>query len=109
LEDPRLHAVAPAQLEGAFDVVINGTSAGLVGALPQIPSHVVSGAIVYDMVYGDNAAGFCGWASAHGAARTHDGLGMLVEQAAEAFFLWHGIRPDSRAVLRMLRYPTSAK
>jgi shikimate dehydrogenase len=105
LEDPRLRAVAPADLEGAFDVVINGTSAGLVGALPQIPSHVVSGAIVYDMVYGENAAAFGSWAIANGAARTHDGLGMLVEQAAEAFFLWHGVHPDSGTVLQRLRAP----
>jgi shikimate dehydrogenase len=103
LEDPRLQAVPPEQLEGTFDVVINGTSAGLVGTRPQIPAHVVAGAVVYDMVYGDNAIPFCHWAVEHGAARAHDGLGMLVEQAAEAFALWHGVRPDSAAVLRRLR------
>jgi shikimate dehydrogenase len=102
LEDPRLQAIPPAQLHGPFDVVINGTSAGLMGTIPQIPPGAVAGAVVYDMVYGDNAAPFCNWAVAQGAIRAHDGLGMLVEQAAEAFLLWHGVRPDSGAVLRRL-------
>jgi shikimate dehydrogenase len=103
LEDPRLRAVALAELEGPFDVVINGTSAGLLGARPQIAPGVVAGTVVYDMVYGANAAPFLRWAVEQGAARAHDGLGMLVEQAAEAFVLWHGVRPDSAAVLARLR------
>jgi shikimate dehydrogenase len=108
LEDPRLEAIAPSQLQEAFDVVINGTSAGLIGTRPQIPPRVVSGAIVYDMVYGANAAAFCDWTIEHGAARAYDGLGMLVEQAAEAFQLWHGVRPDSVAALQQLRDQVSS-
>jgi shikimate dehydrogenase len=102
LEDPRLSAADPASLHKPFDVIINGTSAGLMGALPQVPPDVVVGAVAYDMVYGSNAAPFCTWAMEHGAARAIDGLGMLVEQAAEAFELWHGVRPDTGVVLRSL-------
>jgi shikimate dehydrogenase len=103
LEDPRLSAAEPASLNQPFDVIINGTSAGLMGALPRVPPDVVVGAVAYDMVYGSNAAPFCAWALDHGAARAIDGLGMLVEQAAEAFELWHGVRPDTGVALRVLR------
>jgi shikimate dehydrogenase len=103
LEDPRLSAVDPASLDKPFDVIINGTSAGLSGALPPVSPAVVVGGVAYDMVYGRNAEAFCAWSLEHGAVRAVDGLGMLVEQAAEAFRLWHGIRADSLAVLRILR------
>jgi len=103
LEDPRLSVVEPAALNEPFDLVINGTSAGLIGTRPEVPSLAVAGCVAYDMVYGANAEPFCSWAREHGAARAVDGLGMLVEQAAEAFLLWHGVRPDGAAVLRMLR------
>ncbi len=103
LEDPRLSAMEPGKLSAAFDLVINGTSAGLVGALPQIPPEIVAGGVAYDMVYGANAKPFCDWATQHGARLAVDGLGMLVEQAAEAFSLWRGVRPDACAVLKALR------
>jgi shikimate dehydrogenase len=102
-EDPRIRAADPESLAESFDIVVNGTSAGLVGALPKMREEVVAGSLVYDMVYGQNAEPFCRWAREQGAARAVDGLGMLVEQAAEAFQLFHGIRPDSGAVLRRLR------
>jgi shikimate dehydrogenase len=102
-EDPRLCVAEPDQLEVAFDLVINGTSAGLAGSLPKVPVAAVEGSLVYDMVYGDNAVPFCSWAREQRAARAVDGLGMLVEQAAEAFRLFHGVRPDSTAVLHSLR------
>ena len=104
-EDPRLCATEPDALGDAFDIVINGTSAGLVGSLPKLPTVAIEGSLVYDMVYGDNAVPFCGWARQQGAAKAVDGLGMLVEQAAEAFRLFHGVRPDSATVLRGLREP----
>jgi len=104
LEDPRLRACDAERLdEASFDVVINGTSAGLVGAMPKVPEGAIAGSLVYDMVYGANAKPFCGWALANGASAAVDGLGMLVEQAAEAFRLFHGVRPDGAAVLRRLR------
>jgi shikimate dehydrogenase len=102
-EDPRLRAANADALDRAFDIVVNGTSAGLAGSLPKVPTGAIEGSLVYDMVYGDNAVPFCTWACEHGAARAVDGLGMLVEQAAEAFELFHGVRPDGAAVLRELR------
>jgi shikimate dehydrogenase len=102
-EDPRLTASDLETLTGPFDIVVNGTSAGLVGTLPKVSDEAIGGSLVYDMVYGHNAEPFCRWAIEHGAVRAVDGLGMLVEQAAEAFELFHGVRPDSASVLRRLR------
>jgi shikimate dehydrogenase len=88
----------------AFDVVINATSASLKGELPPLPDQLFNpGALAYDMMYGQADTPFMAWARHHGAARVADGLGMLVEQAAESFLLWRGIRPDTQAVIRMLR------
>jgi shikimate dehydrogenase len=92
-------------LEESVDVIINATSASLTGELPPIlPSLIESGKTVcYDMMYGKEPTAFCRWASEHGAAQSVDGLGMLVEQAAEAFLLWRGVRPDSAPVLAEMR------
>ena len=89
-------------LSGGFDIIINATSAGLAGEVPKIPSEVVAGARCYDMVYGA-ATPFTRWAEQSGAATTADGLGMLVEQAAEAFWLWRGVQPQTGPVLTRLR------
>lgn len=87
-----------------FDLVINATSAGLHGEIPALPQNLrVDGATVYDMVYGETPTTFCRWALRHGAARALDGLGMLVEQAAESFLLWRGIRPQTAAIIQALR------
>lgn len=87
-----------------FDVVINATSAGHAGELPPLPrSTFAPGALAYDMTYGPGAAPFLALAREAGAARVADGLGMLVEQAAESFFIWRGVRPDTAPVLAMLR------
>jgi shikimate dehydrogenase len=87
----------------AFDVVINATSASLGDALPPVPRNVfASGALAYDMVYGKGSTPFLDLARQCGA-RPADGLGMLVEQAAEAFRIWHGVRPETAAVLSSLR------
>jgi shikimate dehydrogenase len=89
-------------LPGSFDVVINATAASLAGELPPLPATVFAeGALAYDMMYGGDTP-FLAFARAHGA-RISDGLGMLVEQAAEAFFLWRGVRPETRPVIDMLR------
>ncbi len=89
----------------SFDVVVNATSAGLTGdvELPWPSGLFRPGAFAYDMVYGDQPTTFLRWARAQGAARWADGLGMLIEQAAESFFLWRGVRPDTKAVFTMLR------
>jgi shikimate dehydrogenase len=92
-------------LEEPVDLIINGTSASLAGDLPPIsPSLIKPGhTVCYDMMYGKEMTAFNRWAAEHGAARTLDGLGMLVEQAAEAFLLWRGVLPDSTPVLAELR------
>ncbi len=101
-----VRAASPAELAGMdFDVVINATSAGL-GTdvnLPWPPGLFRAQAFAYDMIYGDVDTAFLRWARAHGATRAADGLGMLVEQAAESFMLWRGVRPDTRSVFAMLR------
>jgi shikimate dehydrogenase len=87
-----------------FDLVINATSAGLGQAVPEIPDDLLAaGAGCYDMMYADTATAFQTWGYAHGAADSWDGLGMLVEQAAEAFFVWRGVRPDTAPVINSLR------
>ena len=87
----------------AFDVVINATAGSLAGAaVPISPLAIGRGALVYDMMYGPPAAAFLQWAAAQGA-RTRDGLGMLVEQAAQSFFIWRGVRPPAEVVLAQMR------
>lgn len=87
----------------AFDLVINATSASLSDALPPLPPGVFApGSLAYDMMYGKGLTPFLEFAQAQGAAQLADGLGMLVEQAAESFFLWRGVRPDTRPVIKML-------
>ncbi|MDP9066490.1 MAG: shikimate dehydrogenase, partial [Pseudomonadota bacterium] len=86
-----------------FDLIINGTSAGVQGALPRLPASLVDrSSVCYDMVYGPDPTPFTRWAISLQASRTAKGWGMLVEQAAESFFLWRGIRPDTRPVLERL-------
>jgi shikimate dehydrogenase len=90
-------------LDGArFDIVINATSAGLADAMPPLPRGIFApGALAYDMVYGRRTP-FMRFAADEGA-RAADGLGMLVEQAAESFFIWRGMRPATRPVIETLR------
>ena len=87
-----------------FDLIINATSTGLTGAVPAIsPRCLAAGAWTYDMLYGDAPTPFCRWGLTHGAVRAIDGLGMLVEQAAESFRWWRGVRPQTVPVIDMLR------
>lgn len=92
-------------LEESVDLIINATSASLDGRLPAIePTLIEPGHTwCYDMMYASETTVFNRWAAAQGAARCIDGLGMLVEQAAEAFALWRGVRPDTGPVLAALR------
>jgi shikimate dehydrogenase len=90
-------------LQGAFDVVINASASSLAGAGVPVAAGVLKpGALACDMMYGPAAAGFMAWAQDNGAV-PRDGLGMLVEQAAEAFELWRKVRPPSAQVLREMR------
>lgn len=99
----KISAVKYAALTGEyFDLVINATSAGLDDTMPPLPDGIFApGALAYDMVYGRETP-FLAFARKRGA-RTVDGLGMLVEQAAESFFIWRGVRPDTAAVIAQLR------
>jgi shikimate dehydrogenase len=94
-------------IAGEFDAVINGTSAALGGQALVLPTGLLQAVgLALDMVYGTAADPFLHWAQAQGAALRLDGLGMLVEQAAEAFALWHGQRPDTAPVLAQMRRAT---
>lgn len=98
-----LSACALDAVDGAFDIVINASASSLAGAQVPVPGTVLKpGALACDMMYGPAAQGFMQWAREH-AAVPRDGLGMLVEQAAEAFLLWRGVRPPSAPVLAELR------
>lgn len=99
------------QLAGEqFDIVINGTSASLNGELPPLPNNLLKpGACCYDMMYGAEPTVFLQWAQQQGAAHLADGLGMLVGQAAEAFYLWRQIRPEVVPVLTALRRQLAEK
>lgn len=99
----RLHASTFDALQGPFDLVINATSASLGGHMPPLAPELFSAkTLAYDMMYGKEPTAFMRFASRHGA-KVRDGLGMLVEQAAEAFFVWRGVRPDTAAVYAALR------
>lgn len=90
--------------DAPFDIIINGTSASLQGDLPPLsPAVVEPDTVVYDMMYSLDATPFNQWAQAHGAKRVFDGLGMLVEQAAESFRVWRGSCPDTASVIEELR------
>ena len=95
-------------LEGVFDVIINATVSSMQGTAIPVPAHVLrAGTLVYDMMYGPAAEPFLQWAAQHGATG-RDGLGMLVEQAAQAFWLWRGVRPPSQPVLTQVRAELAA-
>lgn len=87
-----------------FDLVINATSAGLSGQMPELSGSILrERSCCYDMVYGAEPTPFMRWAAHHAAWAVADGLGMLVEQAAESFHIWRGARPDTRPVISHLR------
>lgn len=86
-----------------FDLVLNATAASLSGDLPPLPDSLLAkGAICYDLAYGSEKTPFVCWGEQHGAARSLDGIGMLVEQAAEAFVIWRGVRPETAPVIAEL-------
>lgn len=90
--------------QDVFDVVINGTSAGLSGEMPVLPPSIVNEqSCVYDMVYAKEPTACLRWAAALGVSQLADGLGMLVGQAAESFYLWRSVKPDPTAVLTRLK------
>jgi len=92
---------------GAFDLIINATSASLSGDVPAVSAATIgAGTVCYDMAYGKEDTAFVRWAREHGCSRALQGWGMLVEQAAESFELWRGVRPDTGPVLAALERQT---
>lgn len=88
----------------SFDFIINGTSAGLSGEMPELPDGLLNErGHCYDMVYGPEPTAFMRWAAEQAAWEVADGLGMLVEQAAESFYIWRGVRPETEDVITLLR------
>lgn len=87
-----------------FDLIINATASGLSGEVPQVPERLlVPGGWCYDLMYGSKPTPFVRWGSSQGASQSLDGLGMLVEQAAESFWLWRSVRPNTGPVIQKLR------
>jgi len=100
----RLISASFDDVTGPFDLIVNATSASLRDQVPPIPQRAVGPAtFCYDMMYADKPTAFVRWARSSGAGGSADGLGMLVEQAAESFLLWRGIRPETGPVLAELR------
>jgi shikimate dehydrogenase len=88
----------------SFDLIINATSAGLTADLTALPRQLISrNTWCYDLMYGPKKSSFLQWGLEHHAAACLDGLGMLVEQAAAAFYLWRGVHPETREILKILR------
>jgi shikimate dehydrogenase len=95
---------------GQFDLVLNATAASMKGEVPAVPPSVIGERTVcYDMAYGTGDTAFTMWAKGYGASLAVIGWGMLVEQAAEAFFLWRGVRPETRPVLEAIKKPMPGK
>ncbi len=101
----RIDGSSFADLDGSrYDIVINGTSASLKGEVPPLPERILArDAFCYDMMYGAEPTAFLRWADEEGCERIADGLGMLVEQAAESFLLWRGVRPQTVPVIKAVR------
>ena len=87
-----------------FDIIINATSASLDNEVPPIPTSTIgNNTLCYDLAYSDADTAFLAWAKAHHAAHCSDGLGMLIEQAAESYFIWRKFRPNTKDIFSLLR------
>lgn len=105
VDDPRVAGCGLALLEDMtdFDLVVNATAAGHAGRVPDLPAAVLrEGAWCYDLTYGGPAEPFVEWARQHGAGQVFDGRGMLIEQGAESFAVWFGVRPDTAGLVEEL-------
>lgn len=95
-------------VDGNFDLIINATSASLNDELPRLPAGIFNdGSLAYDMMYSNEPTRFLIFAKQQGVKHLADGVGMLVEQAAESFLLWRGIRPDTKNVIQLLKQKQS--
>ncbi len=95
-------------IEDEFNIIINATSASLQGEVPPISPSLLKprDCICYDMMYSNTDTAFVAWAKQHGAIQVIDGLGMLVEQAAKAFYFWRGVKPETQTVINLIRNQT---
>ncbi|HEX7047473.1 MAG TPA: shikimate dehydrogenase [Gammaproteobacteria bacterium] len=99
-ETGNVQGMSLASVSGRFDLVINATSASLRDELPDVPTKIFAkNSVAYDMVYADMPTIFCEWARQNGVVKAVDGWGMMVEQAAESFFIWRGVRPETAELL----------
>ncbi|MES1926315.1 shikimate dehydrogenase [Salinisphaera sp. T31B1] len=99
-----IQACSLAEVGPGWDLIINAISAGLGGEMPALPTHLLDGAgRAYDMLYANGPTPFMQWVGQHSDIPCSDGFGMLVEQAAESFFVWRGVRPDTAPVIQSLR------
>ena len=102
--DPRLRSIEKNSLAAGYDLIINGTSAGLSGEVVDLPAHIVGDqTCCYDMIYGDSTTSFNHWCLKQASCQVSDGHGMLVEQAALAFRIWFGIDVNTTRVIKLLR------
>ncbi len=102
--DGNIRATSYDQITGSFDIVINGTSAGLHGSFPELPDHLLANhSACYDLMYAKSDTLFIQWAKNSGSEHIADGLGMLVCQGAESFFQWRDIYPETKHVIATLR------
>lgn len=91
-------------LSGKFDLILNGTTLSLqMESIPFCPTIISERTFCYDLMYGQELTPFLKWAVSHGATQVADGLGMLVEQAAESFYIWRGVKPKTSSVIDMLK------
>jgi len=103
-EDCELAGGGFADIQGEFELIINGTAASLQGIMPPIPTSCLATRVhCYDMMYGGRPTAFENWCEDNGAAKVMNGLGMLVEQAAESFSIWRSKMPDTKPVLEAMR------
>ena len=87
-----------------FDLIVNGTSLSLSSEVPPVSRNIINkNTFCYDLMYSSDKTVFIKWAIENGALRASDGLGMLVEQAAESFFIWHGVKPNTAKVIEALK------
>jgi len=94
---------ASEQLSGRYDLIINATSASLGGEIPNMPATMVSGSVCYDLAYAYGETPFQHWTKQNNSAKSLQGWGMLVEQAAESFFIWRGVRPKTEEIIQRLQ------
>ena len=91
------------QLSGRFDLIINATSASLSGEIPDMPDTIIPGSVCYDLAYTYGETPFQRWAKQNNSAKSLQGWGMLVEQAAESFYIWRGVRPKTEEIIQRLQ------